>query len=132
MIIKYDGLINKVGAELDNKVLRGKLIASNIANVDTPGYKSKDVKFERVIQQEMGELNMKMTHHKHLNDGVTSGLIRNEVVDDPTPGRPDGNNVNVDDQMLKMSKNNIQYNTAVTLLSRRMGQIKESLDLAKR
>lgn len=41
MIIGDDAVVNRVAADLDMKVLRSKLITSNVANVDTPGYKAK-------------------------------------------------------------------------------------------
>jgi flagellar basal-body rod protein FlgB len=131
MIINYNKVVDKLGAEMDTKVLQSKLIASNIANVDTPGYIAKDLKFDHVLKQNVDELNltMKVTNPRHMTNGVP-GILNNEIVEDPNPGRPDGNNVNIDDELLKLSENNIQYNVAVQLLAKHMGHIKDSIQQA--
>ncbi len=132
MLINYDQVVNKVAAELDTKVLKNKLVASNIANVDTPGYTSKDLKFEHVLKQNADELHlgMKVTHPRHMTNGV-EGIINNEIVENPNTGRPDGNNVNIDEEMLKLTKNNIQYNVAVHLLAKRMAHLKDAITQVK-
>lgn len=131
MIIDYD-LINQLRAELDSKVLRSQVIASNIANVDTPEYKAKDLQFQRILAENMGneDLKLKQTHVKHMTSMETAG-VPGEVVENPNPGRPDGNNVNIDEEMLKLTENNIQYNVSVQLLSKRFRQINDAIDRSK-
>jgi flagellar basal-body rod protein FlgB len=129
MLIDYETVVNKLAAELDAKVLKSKLLASNIANVDTPGYKSKDLKFEKVLNDEIGSLRLKMTNDKHMDD-TPQGVKNGEIVENPNPGRPDGNNVNIDEELLKLTKNNIQYNVAVQLLAKRMSHIKDAIQQA--
>lgn len=130
MRINYETLVDKLGAELDTKVLQSKLIASNVANVDTPGYKSKDLEFANVLQDEMGNLHMRKTHPLHM-EGITSEIRNNEIVEDSNPGRPDGNNVNIDDELLKLNRNNIQYTVAVQLLAKYLGMVKETIQQAR-
>lgn len=126
MIIDYDSVINRLAADLDNRVKRNEIIASNVANVDTPGYKAKDLKFDRVLAESMDGINMKRTHDRHIVEG--SGTIRvNEVVEDPNPGRPDGNNVNIDQELLNLTQNNIQYNVSVHLMSKKLKLIHEAI-----
>jgi flagellar basal-body rod protein FlgB len=126
MIIDYDTVINRLAADLDNRVLRNQLIASNVANVDTPAYKAKDLKFHRILADTMDGVNMKRTHEKHLDE--RSGSVRhNEIVEKPNPGRPDGNNVNIDQELLNLSENNIQYNVSVQLISKKLKLLKEAL-----
>jgi flagellar basal-body rod protein FlgB len=136
MIFGDDAVVNKLVADLDIKVLRSKLIASNIANVDTPGYKAKDLKFHSLLAENVGEgdLKLKQTHFKHITStGMTEtpGSISDEVVESPVPGRPDGNNVNIDEEMLKLTENNIQYNVSVQLLSKRLRQISDAIERSK-
>jgi flagellar basal-body rod protein FlgB len=130
MRINYETLVDKLAAELDTKVLQSKLIASNVANVDTPGYKSKDLKFANVLQDEMGNLHMKTTHPLHM-EGITGDVKNNEIIEDPTPGRPDGNNVNIDDELLKLNRNNIQYTVAVQLLAKYLSMVKDTIQQAR-
>jgi flagellar basal-body rod protein FlgB len=136
MIIGDDAVVSKLAADLDMKVLRSKLIASNIANVDTPGYKAKDLKFHRILAESLGneELILKQTHVKHMTTtGMTEtpGGISAEVVESPVPGRPDGNNVNIDEEMLKLTEINIQYNVSVQLLAKRLQQINTAIERSK-
>ncbi len=130
MRINYETLVDKLGAELDTKILQSKLIASNVANVDTPGYKAKDLKFANVLQDEMGNLHMKKTDLRHM-EGITSEIRNNEIIEDPNPGRPDGNNVNIDDELLKLNRNNIQYTVAVQLLAKYLGMVKDTIQQAR-
>ena len=136
MIIGDDAVVNKLVADLDMKVLRSELIASNIANVDTPGYKAKELKFHRILAEQAGEgdLELKRTHSKHIAAAgmtETPGSIAGEVVESPVPGRPDGNNVNIDEEMLKLTKNNIEYNVSVQLLAKRLRQINDAIERSK-
>jgi len=133
MFIDNDALTNKLAADLDVKILRSELIASNIANVDTPGYKARDLKFHRVLTESMEEENIKMkqTHVKHMTPGETPNSISNEIVENPNPSRPDGNNVNVDEEMLKLTEINIQYNVSVQLLSKRLRQLSDAIERTK-
>lgn len=131
MIVDYDKIINKLAADLDNRVLRSQLIASNVANVDTPGYKGKDLAFREVFQQSMDGIDMKRTHVKHISEGTELGTPGTTTVEDPSPGRPDGNNVNIDEEMLKLTENNIKYNVAVQLMSKKLRHIHEAITLSK-
>jgi flagellar basal-body rod protein FlgB len=119
-------VINKLAADMDNRIKRHELIASNVANVDTPNYKAKDLKFDRILSDKMEGIRMKRTHEKHM-DNSSGSVLNNEIVEDPNPGRPDGNNVNIDDELLKLSENNIQYNVSVQLMSKKLQHIKDAI-----
>jgi flagellar basal-body rod protein FlgB len=82
---------------------RQQLVASNIANVDTPGYHVKDVNFQSAMQQVM------------LNgDDAQLGPAINDV--EGLPERPDGNNVNIDREGLVLSQTQLQYQMGVALI----------------
>jgi flagellar basal-body rod protein FlgB len=130
MLINYEAVINKLVADLDIKVLKSNLIASNVANVDTPGYKSKSLEFEQMLDDEIGSLKLKTTNPKHMNE-LSGGVKDRKIVENPNPGRPDGNNVNIDEEMLKLTKNNIQYNIVVQLLSKRLKHLREAVEQTK-
>lgn len=83
---------------------RQQTVASNIANIDTPGYHTKDIDFQSAMQQA-------------LNEG--SNNVR---LDPPTlnveglPERPDGNNVNIDRESLLLGQTQLQYQMGVQLI----------------
>jgi flagellar basal-body rod protein FlgB len=82
---------------------RQQLVASNIANVDTPGYHVKDVNFQSAMQQVMLK-----------GDDAQLGPAINDV--EGLPERPDGNNVNIDREGLVLSQTQLQYQMGVALI----------------
>ena len=81
---------------------RQQLIVSNMANIDTPGYHTQDLDFQRVMQQVINE------------GGATMTPASQEVVG--LPERPDGNNVNVDREGMLLSQTQLQYQMGVQLI----------------
>jgi flagellar basal-body rod protein FlgB len=82
---------------------RQQQITSNIANVDTPGYHSKDVNFQTAMRQVMnGSSNLQMQPVSQEEFGLTE--------------RPDGNNVDIDRESLLLSQTQLQYQLGVQLV----------------
>jgi flagellar basal-body rod protein FlgB len=94
---------------LDLLSARQKLAASNIANADTPGYKTKDIDF----QQEF----MSMVSGEQPQTIDAQGL----------PDKPDGNNVNVDREARMLAENAMRFNVASTLLRGEINSVKEAI-----
>jgi flagellar basal-body rod protein FlgB len=88
---------------------RQKLSASNIANVDTPGYQTKDIDF----QQEF----MSMVNGEQPQTINAQGL----------PDKPDGNNVNIDREARMLAENAMRFNVASNLLRGTINSVKEAL-----
>ncbi len=113
---------------LDIEMMRNSLIASNIANVDTPGYKAKNINFEKTFQDALGsknQLKMSKTHSKHLSTGTeTLKRAQPKIEVESDPARPDGNNVNIDKEMTKLADVQLGYDALVTLMQKR-GSIKK-------
>lgn len=100
---------------LDASALRQRVIAHNIANINTKGFKRSEVVFEEKLKEELKR-----------NKGLENiGEIQPEVIkDNSTSMREDGNNVNIDLEMANMSANNILYNTLVTQINTKLGIIR--------
>jgi flagellar basal-body rod protein FlgB len=122
-------MIDMLSRQLDEKMARNRLIASNVANIDTPGFKAKDISFETALKSSQAQLQLRLTAPEHM-PGSLAGT--GQVVESKTPGRPDGNNVDLDEEMLKLSKNNIEYNTAVQFMTKRMTMMRNALDDLRR
>jgi len=89
-----------------------KVISSNIANIDTPDYKTKDLKFENELVKSNQEAQLKLTrtHTNHLS--LMDNSSKNSMKLYEVKGleeQNDGNNVNLDTQMSNMSKNSIMF-----------------------
>ncbi len=122
MLINY-GTINGLAQDLDKRVKVTEVLGSNIANVDTPGYKA--LEFAEVMEDSMGGLELKRSNIRHMQIGSGSeGLM---IHQSQAVARPDGNNVNVDDEMMKLTKNNIRYNIGIQLISKKLSGLKEAI-----
>ncbi len=89
-----------------------KVISSNIANIDTPDYKTKDLKFENELLKSNQEAQLKLTktHTSHLSLMDNTNKNRMELYEvQGLEEQNDGNNVNLDTQMSNMSKNSIMF-----------------------
>ncbi len=92
---------------------RQKVISSNIANIDTPDYKTKDLKFQNELEKSNREeqLRLARTHSNHLSLMDSSNNNSMELYEvKGLEEQNDGNNVNLDTQMSNMSKNSIMFN----------------------
>jgi flagellar basal-body rod protein FlgB len=89
---------------------RQQLIVSNMANVDTPGYHTKDIDFQTSIRQAMNEGN-----------SVQFEPVSREL--QGLPERPDGNNVNIDRESLLLSQTQLQNQIGVQLVKGAFSQL---------
>ena len=98
--------------QLNYRAEKQKVISSNIANIDTNEYKTKDLKFKDHLDRadEVFSLQLNRTNKNHFNlPNIVkeSNLKKFEVRG--LEEQNDGNNVNIDDQMSEMSKNSIIF-----------------------
>jgi flagellar basal-body rod protein FlgB len=104
--------------------LRQNAIASNIANVNTPGYNRVEVKFEEKLSDALSDhkLDTTITNEKHMTrQSKDISTIEPEVVEVQTKNgdKPSGmNNVNIDQEMVLLAQNQIQYRMASRLIAR--------------
>lgn len=124
MMLDYR-LIDGLTKDLSARVKKNEIIAGNVANVDTPGYKSKDVQFKNVLNNEIGELDMKISDSRHI--GVEDGQGDFVILENTNAGRADGNNVNIEKEMLELTRNNIRYNIAVQFLAKELAHLKQAI-----
>lgn len=93
---------------LDAAWTRNEVIAQNIANVDTPGYKRKTVSFEEQLRQAIDKKDFKKSDADKIDIRVT-------VDNKSLSMRLDGNNVDIDNEMAQLAKNTIKYNALIQL-----------------
>lgn len=102
---------------------RGRIIAHNIANVNTAGFKASKVVFEDKLNNvlESKTVGLRVTNTKHIQDGNTIDNLKEDVVRDKTTSmRADGNNVDIDNQMTEMAANSILYNALINQANNRI------------
>jgi flagellar basal-body rod protein FlgB len=123
-----DLTMNIIPKALDAIETRQKIYSHNIANYNTPGYKRKDVVFEDVLRKALGdsdEIKLKTDNEKHLKNIPSINEINYQVVEDNSrSAREDGNNVDIDIEMVKMMENTLQYNALTRLINYRLSDYK--------
>ncbi len=117
---------------LDVAQLRQETIANNIANEDTPGFKSSHVEFEDYMKAALDDsaFDTKVTRDKHIrfSGGDPSEVQPAVVQDSSTTMRMDENNVDIDQQMTDLAKNTIWYNTLVTQMNGELERLRLAID----
>lgn len=105
------GLLKKA---LDTAALRQETISSNVANVNTPGYKVNKVEFESYLTDALEGTGLSRTNEAHMNHGGTSGLDPTIQKRTNTSVKDNGNNVDIDFEMSELAANNIYYDAVVS------------------
>lgn len=108
---------------------RAEVLASNIANADTPGYKSKDLNFADALanaQKQSGN-SMKKTHEKHYDLSInvnSSSQFRNPM----QPDTGDGNSVDVQVERNLFMQNSMEYQTSLRFLNGKIQALNKALN----
>jgi len=106
---------------MDALSLRQNVISQNIANYETPGYKRKSVNFENELQKVLNEdssLKLKMNRDQHINNTLSLEKIQPNIqIDNSKSLRDDGNNVDPDIELVRMTQNTLKYNTLSRLMT---------------
>jgi flagellar basal-body rod protein FlgB len=107
---------------MDDAALRQQAISSNIANVNTPGYQRMDVSssFQQAYSDALNKLGDGQTM-----DELPKGNI--ETAEVQGPARPDGNTVQLENEMLAMANNSARYEFAGQLLSTNYHNLKVAI-----
>jgi len=110
---------------------RSSILASNIANADTPNYKARDIDFEAVMNsmqnpQTGDRLVMASTHRNHLPATSTNGGADIQYRN-PLHASLDGNTVDSHVEQAKFSENALQYQTSFTFLNSKVKGILNAL-----
>jgi flagellar basal-body rod protein FlgB len=93
-----------------------KVISGNIANVATPGYKEKDIDFRKEIGRAI---------HSGANSSViNSGVEVTEKPENEGLSSIDGNSVNVEDQMVKLTENQVMFHSLIQIAAKRFSMMK--------
>lgn len=127
-IKQFDTTIQLLQKVLDLRSKNQEIIGSNIANADTPGYSAQSFTFEDQLKNALSENGLRPVagHPSHIPlSSVNLEQVTGTVsINRDTTGIGDKNNVSVDQEMIKLSQNEILYETAVTMLNKKLSLIK--------
>jgi len=132
----FDGTkIPVLNRALDAYALRQKVIAGNLANIATPGYKAQSVKFEEELSGALntGSIPGMTTHAQHLPiggssiDGVVPTVQSTPVNDKSDPRASGMNNVDLDQEMAELAKTQLRFKFAARLIGDTFRGIQKSI-----
>jgi flagellar basal-body rod protein FlgB len=97
-------LSEQLARYLDVSVSEVKLTASNMANIDTPGYRTRGFDFEVELGKAFASMDNRRDHSIDVHE--VDGLV----------ARPDGNNVSMDREGMHLAEAQLQFRTGIALL----------------
>jgi|TARA_B110000438_G_C15729924_1_gene613774 flagellar basal-body rod protein FlgB len=116
---------------LDFQSERNLLISSNITNMNTPGYKAKDLNFKDQLQDAIdlgNQLSVRTTDKNHMGPSKKSlKSLEPDIFEEKDAARSDGNNVNIDKEMIKLSENQIMYNATIQIMAKRGSTLRSAI-----
>jgi flagellar basal-body rod protein FlgB len=118
--MEASNVTNTLFEQLNFRGEKQKVISSNIANINTPNYKTKDLTFENELKSADNMIQMKQTNFKHISslDNNVSSINPKLTEVKGLEEQNDGNNVNLDSQMSEMSKNKILFDAIQSSIKR--------------
>lgn len=106
--------LDRISGYLSYHLQRQKVIAGNLANLDTPGYRAQELDFQETVR----------THYKDGQKQVQWSIETSARVQDDEVPDQDGNSVSLEAQLAKSQANNLRYGVVSELLRRKLGMLK--------
>jgi len=127
----FDNNFKILEKSMDAYTKRAEALADNIANVNTPNFKRKDIQFESFLQKALHEDGSSVigrrTDEKHFKIGIENKLDSVEpafIEEKDTQMRVDGNNVDIEIEKVEQTKNNIRYQFATNRISQNFSMLR--------
>ena len=113
---------------------RQEIVTSNLANIDTPGYKTKDISFHATMDElltERSEGRLRTTRERHI-EGMEFGPLNTVFEPEGLVERVDKNNVDIDREMAKLSETTFGYSMMTQLLRGKYQKLSTSINEGSR
>lgn len=125
MAISFDKALGDIPAQLTLYGKRSSLLASNIANADTPNFKARDIDFRAALAGVGGDrLALQTTQPGHIGGSDTLPSGPDLLYRIPTQASLDGNTVNTEIEQAEFAENAVRYQSTLTFLSGRFQSLK--------
>jgi len=121
----FDRLHSGLSSVLDLRQKQHSLTTSNVANVDTPFYKARYIRFDDLLKEAAGSSDnlMKTSHERHFT-GLNGTVEEPEVFEqDPAPWVIDGNSVSLEREMVRLKSNALMFRSVTKGMSKRLSMI---------
>ena len=125
--ISDGAIMAALGRQMTAAVAKQVVAAGNLANIDTPGYRTRDASFGDLLDGEVKKLGLSVTHPKQLaGTAPADGSQTAEV--DGLDSRRDGNNVQLDRELLTMTRASADFAAAEAALSAKFRLIRFAIN----
>jgi len=129
----FDRHLQLIQKSLDFRAERNILLSSNIANIETPGYKAQDLVFENALGEAMKSQQpgpLEVTNPRHL-DGRTRtplAMVQPRVINTSNPvGSLDGNSVELEKEMAKLAENQVGFQALTQMMTFKFNQLRTAM-----
>ncbi len=122
MSINFDNALGVHADAMQLRTERAEVLANNLANADTPGFKARDFDFQAALNEAQGEqdgLALTRSDQQHFNDGDFSGSDRALLYRNPSQPAIDGNTVDTQKEMAEYTKNAMDFQASFQFLNGR-------------
>jgi len=128
MAISFDKAFGLHPQSLELRSKQAEVIAGNIANADTPGYKAQGMDFQKMLSQaaQKQQSGMTRTHEKHFDVRIeTNNNLEFRIPNQPDTG--DGNTVDVQVERNLYLDNSMRYQASLQFINGRISGLKKAI-----
>lgn len=120
--VVFDRTIQLVQDRLQLSSVNQKVISGNLANLNTPRYKAKSLAFEDVLRESMENPGPRLVRSnlRHLDPVDPIGPMKSAEIVESGP-------VDLDTEMMKLSRNSIEYQFMITMLNKKFAMIRNAI-----
>ena len=125
MSSSFSGLLDIISSKMSYLNQKQAMLAENVANVDTPGYKQRELKaftFGDALKQ--ADVSMAVTDPRHIIPPTMAGANAKTVESKDTEVQLSGNSVDVEQQMMEVAKTSVDYQTMTSIYHKMTGLFK--------
>jgi len=126
----HDQTLDAMGSYLSRLSQRQQIVASNLANIDTPGYRTKDISFHATMQELLSEnsAGLRTSRPEHNPGWVPVSPQAQAFEVQGLPFRTDRNNVDIDKEMLKLSETAFGYSLITQMVRGKFRTLASSIN----
>ena len=127
--------VNLLSHALDYRSANHHVIAGNMANIETPGFRPKELSFDKELERavEKNEVSLRKTNSKHFSH--CTGSLEHDgphfTIQPAAQGPSDTGQMNLDREMAKMMQNNLLYEASAKLLTKKFEALRTAIDAGR-
>lgn len=124
--ISDSAILAALGRQMNNAVRRQTVSASNLANIDTPGYRAREATFAEALETRLDGVALAATDDGHMGGAAPSTAGTKEA--EGLAARRDGNNVQLDRELLAMTRASGEFSAAQTALAAKFRLVRYAIN----